>query len=371
MVTGGHTVSLALLLLLALVVADAIRPLKEGPMIDSEGREYKSAMSRIDEENISGPQLTNDRSTVHVQCTEASMIVYIKADLYGKGRFVSPEEFFLGEVEHSEGSRCQATATSDTEYVIEAQLQDCGSELTMTEDVVIYSNKLIFSPAASYHGITRMADAVVPVSCHYKRTHLVSSKTQQLPLTLSTPTKPSTVNSAFSLELMTDDWTREIFSSVFYLGAVLHLEASYTDPDAAARQLFIDSCVATLTPDATSVPRYYFIENNGCLTDSKEEGSNTLFRPRIRADALQLELDVFLFHQDLRNTIFITCQMKASSEMWKSSPINKACNHVHSRYFGLWHCDSWPFDDFPQQVARRYMDNKHLNLLSVFFLLWH
>lgn len=129
--TLGHTVSVALLLF-AFVVADAIRLLKEGPMIDSEGREYKSALSRIEEENISRPQLTNDRSAVHVRCTEASMIVHIKADFYGIGHFLSPEEFFLGEMKHSEGSRCQAVATSDTEYVIEVQLQDCGSELTVS-----------------------------------------------------------------------------------------------------------------------------------------------------------------------------------------------------------------------------------------------
>ncbi|XP_067426690.1 zona pellucida sperm-binding protein 3-like isoform X3 [Thunnus thynnus] len=332
MLIASHTVSLALLLLsFAFVVADAIRSLKDGPMIDPEGREYKSATFRIDSENIRGPQL-NDGSTVRVQCTEASMIILVKADLYGNGRLVSPEELFLGEAEHSESSQCQAAPASDTEYVIEAGLQDCGSNLTITEDSVIYSNELIFSPASSYHGITRMTHAVVPVSCHYKRTHFVSSSAQQLPLTLSTSAKYSTGNSAFSLKLMTDDWTREIFSSVFYLGDVLHLEASYTGPDPGPRQLFVDSCVATLTPDAASVPRYYFIENNGCLTDAKEEGSNTLFQPRTRPNALQLQLDVFLFHQDPRNSIFITCQLKASSEMWKSSPSNKACNYVHSRW---------------------------------------
>lgn len=60
-----------------------------------------------------------------------------------------------------------------------------------------------------------------------------------------------------------DDWTSETFSSVFYLGDFLHLEASYSGPDSRQRRLFIDSCVATLSPDATSVPRYYFIENHG------------------------------------------------------------------------------------------------------------
>lgn len=94
---------------------------------------------------------------------------------------------------------------------------------------MIYSNKLVISPAARHHGITRMAHAVIPVSCHYKRsdfvfcllgedifaildffiipsvltfwdrTHFVSSNTQQLALTKSASTK----HSAFSLKLMT------------------------------------------------------------------------------------------------------------------------------------------------------------------------
>lgn len=121
------------------------------------------------------------------------------------------------------------------------------------------------------------------------RTQFVSSEAHQPPPTLSPSAKYPTEQPAFSLKLMSgmcrllhlvdvltscfesecdrlraDDWTTEIFSSVFYLGDLLHLEASYTGPD--PRQLFIDSCVATLTPDVTSVPRYYFIENNGYLS---------------------------------------------------------------------------------------------------------
>ncbi|XP_035511055.1 zona pellucida sperm-binding protein 3-like [Morone saxatilis] len=310
---------------------DAIRTLKDGPMIDAEGREYKSAPLRTDGENIRGPQL-NDGSTVHVQCTETSMIIVVKPDLYKNGRLVSPDELFLGEAEHSQSSQCRAVAAGDTEYVIEAGLQDCGSKLTISEDSVSYSNKLIVSPAASYHGITRTTHAVVPVSCHYKRTHFVSSNAQQPPLTLSASAKHSTGSSTFSLQLMTDDWTNEESSSVFYLGDLLHLQASYTGPGSGQRRLFIDSCVATLSPDRTSVPRYYFIENHGCLTYAKEGGSDSLFQPRTKAHSLQLQLNAFLFHQDSRNSIFITCQLKATSEMWESSPKNKACNYVHSRW---------------------------------------
>ncbi|GAA6229580.1 zona pellucida sperm-binding protein 3-like [Lates japonicus] len=329
MVITGHSASLALLLSFAFGVADAIRALKDGPVIDAEGREYKSAVVRADAENINEPQ-PNDGSSVRVQCTEVSMIVVVNADLYKNGRLVSPGDLFLGEAEHSESGRCRVVSVSDTEYIIEAGLQDCGTKLTISEDSVIYSNKLTFSPAASYHGITRMTHAVVPVSCHYKKTHFVSSNTQLQPLILSS--QHSAGLSAFSLKLMTDDWTSEMSSSVFYLGDILHLEATYTGPDAGQRRLFIDSCVATLTPDATSVPRYYFIENHGCVTDAKEGGSNTLFKPRTRTDSLQLQLDALLFHHDPRNSIFITCQMKATSEMWKTSPVNKACNYIHSRW---------------------------------------
>ncbi|XP_040919059.1 zona pellucida sperm-binding protein 3-like [Toxotes jaculatrix] len=334
MAIAGYSASLVLLLSFAFGVTDAIRTLKDGPMIDAEGREFKSARVRTQAENTSRP-LPGDGPTVRLQCTEVSMIVVVNADLYKNGHPVSPEDLFLGEAEHSESSQCRAVAVSDTEYVIEAGLQECGSKLTISEDSVTYSNKLMFSPAASYHGITRMSHAVVPVSCIYKRTHFVSSNTQQQPLTISTSAQYSTGHPAFSLKLMTDDWKSEMFSSVFYLGDLLHLEASYTGPDAGQRRLFIDSCVATLTPDATSVPRYYFIENHGCVSDAKVGGSNTLFKPRTRADSLQLQLDAFLFHRDPRNSIYITCQMKATSEMWKSSTVNKVCNYTHSRWKNL------------------------------------
>lgn len=127
----AHSASLALLLSFAFDAADAIRSLKDGPMIDDEGRQYKSVMLRIDEEDVSGAQLS-DRSTVRVQCTETSMIIVVMADLYKNGRLVSPGELFLGEAEHSQSSQCRAVAAGDTEYVIEAGLQDCGSELTVS-----------------------------------------------------------------------------------------------------------------------------------------------------------------------------------------------------------------------------------------------
>nr|XP_020472149.1 zona pellucida sperm-binding protein 3-like [Monopterus albus] len=214
MVIAGHSASLALLLSLAFGVAHTIRSLKDGPMIDAEGRQYKSAVLTTGENSGSD---SSDETAVHVRCTETSMIITVKADLFKYGRLVSAGELFLGEGEHTESSQCQAVAVTDTELVIEAGLQDCGSKLTMSEDFVTYSNQLMFSPATSHHGVTRMIRAVVPVNCHYKRTHFVSSYPQQ-PLVLSASAKYS----AFSLKLMTGDWRSEM-SSTFETSCTLRL----------------------------------------------------------------------------------------------------------------------------------------------------
>ncbi|KAF7221101.1 zona pellucida sperm-binding protein 3 [Nothobranchius furzeri] len=325
MVSVGYPVALVLLISLTIDVTDAIRTLKEGPMIDAEGREYKS-VSPVDN---SRPK-TREKPTIRVHCTEVSMIVFIQADFYRTGRLASPGELYLGDPKSSQSGRCYAVPGGDGVYVIEADLHDCGSKLTVSDDDVIYSNNLIFSPAVGHHGITRVMEAVVPVSCHYKGKHTVSSITQQKqPLAFSASEKFPAGGSPFSLKLMTDDWSGEMLSNTFYLGDPLHLKASYSGPD--SRQIFVDSCVATVMPDARSVPRYFFIENNGCFADAKDGGVNSLFLPRSSPDSLLFQLNAFLFHKELRTTIYLTCKLKASPEL-KSSPVDKACNYIQNRW---------------------------------------
>ncbi|XP_061702216.1 zona pellucida sperm-binding protein 3-like [Syngnathoides biaculeatus] len=313
--------------LLLLSSSLAIRTLKDGPMIDKDGREYKSPVAIVDTDGTSELKhwLT---PPVQVMCTPTSMIIQVKAAMYGVRRFVSPGEIFLGGVENSGLRQCQARPVGDSELLVEAELQHCGTELSISDDSVIYSNRLTFLPAPRPHGITRNIPIVVPVSCHYKRTHIVSSQ-PQIPV-VSSETPSETL--AFSLKVMSDDWTKVRPSNVFYLGDKINVEASYTDGGPEPRRLFIDSCVATLNPDATSVPRYFLIENNGCLTDSRETGSRARFLARARADVLQLQLDAFLFQREERNTLFLTCQLRATVEMWRHSPVNKACSYVHSRW---------------------------------------
>ncbi|TNM97300.1 hypothetical protein fugu_015456 [Takifugu bimaculatus] len=292
-------------LLLTFSVARAIRYLKEGPVVDAEGRQYKSPPLRVEEKGLGEPATS---AAVRVHCTDTSVMVVVKANLFKTGRLSSPGELFLGE---ALDPRCQAAAATNGEYVIMAELQDCGSTLTASKDSMIYSNKLVFSPTYGTPPVSRNA---------------------QQGLTSSAPTQHHT----FALQLMTaDDWLRERASKVFHLGETLHLQAYYAAPDSGQRRVFIDSCVATLSPDPGSVPRYYFIENHGCLVDTKQGGLNSQFQLRRMDHALRLKLEVFLFNGDSRNSIFITCQLKATSKTWGSGLINKACNYERSRWKNL------------------------------------
>lgn len=114
----------AVALLLTFGVTRAVRYLKEGPVVDAEGREYKSPPLRAEEEGLGGLA-----SAVRVHCAHTSMTVGVKASLFKTGRLVSPGELFLGE---ALDPRCQAADTTDGEYVIVAKLQDCGSTLSVS-----------------------------------------------------------------------------------------------------------------------------------------------------------------------------------------------------------------------------------------------
>lgn len=39
----------------------------------------------------------------------------------------------------------------------------------MTEDSLVYTNLLMYSPVASPDGVIRMEEAVIPIECHYER----------------------------------------------------------------------------------------------------------------------------------------------------------------------------------------------------------
>ncbi|MBN3305176.1 ZP3 protein, partial [Amia calva] len=158
----------------------------------------------------------------------------------------------------------------------------------------------------------------------------------------------------FHLQLMTDDWSSQRPSNVYFLGDVMNIQASVNQANHVPLRLFVDSCMATLQPDQTSSPSYTFIGNHGgclaldangdpcvgllrCLSDAKVTGSSSQFMPRpLDSTKLQMQLDAFRFNQDSRSSgesclsialqIYITCLLKVTTASQDVDSVNKACS---------------------------------------------
>ncbi|XP_036069182.1 zona pellucida sperm-binding protein 3 isoform X3 [Oryzias melastigma] len=265
-------------------------------------------------------------NTVDVLCHPDSMELRINADLFAVGAPVDVQELRLG-VEHSD--YCSATAASDSEYRILVGLEDCGTKHWMTEDSLVYTNLLIYTPLPSLNGVTRMDEAVVPVECQYKRKYSLSSSSLMPTWVPFTSTQAAVETLQFNLRLMTNDWLHERGANTFFLGEPINIEASVRVDHHMGLRLFLTSCVATLEPDIKSDPKYIFIEN-GCLLDSQLPGSKAHFLPRTRDDKLQLTIDSFKFHNDERGQLYITCHLNAVP-VDDAEALNKACTFVNGR----------------------------------------
>ncbi|KAM6913368.1 zona pellucida sperm-binding protein 3-like [Lycodopsis pacificus] len=266
-------------------------------------------------------------TTVRVTCHPDSLEIIIKADLFGVGFPVNGDELRLG-VEQDD--YCRATTSSGDEYRILVGLMDCGTKHWMTEDALVYANLLIYSPVASPYGVVRMDEAVIPLECHYERKYSLSSISLMptwIPF-MSNQAVEATL--AFDLRIMTNDWRYRRSSNVFYIGEPINIEASVRVGHHMGLRVFVSSCVATLTPDIHSVPRYVFVEN-GCLVDSELPGSRSHFLSRTQDDKLQLNIDAFRFHNEDQGQLYITCHLNAVPANDADAP-NKACTLVNGRW---------------------------------------
>ncbi|KAK5927333.1 hypothetical protein CgunFtcFv8_012498 [Champsocephalus gunnari] len=93
--------------------------------------------------------------------------------MFAVGAPVDGDEIRLGV--ETNNQYCRATASSADEYSISVGLVECGTRHWVTEDSLIYTNLLIYSPEASPYGVVRMEEAIIPIECHYERKYSLSS----------------------------------------------------------------------------------------------------------------------------------------------------------------------------------------------------
>ncbi|XP_078062534.1 zona pellucida sperm-binding protein 3-like [Mustelus asterias] len=180
-------------------------------------------------------------------------------------------------------------------------------------------------PRLTGSAILRSSKAIVRIECSYPRK---DNGVCQVDWPTLAPYSSLLTGERFllySLRQMNDNWDTERASSLYYLGEFMHIEAAVVSLGPAPLRLYVDSCIATLTPDKGSTPRYPLIDYNGCLVDSKAGNSrSSLVFPRIHPDKLQIKLDAFRFPVG-SISIFITCRLKVAETGGLPNPANKAC----------------------------------------------
>ncbi|XP_070813920.1 zona pellucida sperm-binding protein 3-like [Chaetodon trifascialis] len=267
------------------------------------------------------PRVPVPAVSLAVRCGEAEVTVEVKRNFLGNGQLIRPSDLTLGG--------CAALDMADQILQFQTELQGCGSTLTMTEEALIYSFSLMYFPTPIGNTvILKTNPAEVVIECHYRRRHYVSSAAVR-------PTwKPFASNMLaeqplhFSLRLMTESWQSQRPSSVYFLSDVMHIEAAVLQGHHVPLRVYVDSCVATVNPDPSSQPRYPFINNHGCLRDAKLTGAKSYFMQRSQEDKLHFQLKAFRFHQDQRNSLFITCRLKATVVSIPIDSQHKACSFL-------------------------------------------
>ncbi|XP_069722664.1 zona pellucida sperm-binding protein 3-like [Phaenicophaeus curvirostris] len=282
--------------------------------------------------DVSQLQAAAPLHSVTVQCQEALVVVTVHRDLFGTGRLVRAGDLTLGL------AACLPAAQNAAESTVTfvAGLHECGSTLQITPDSLIYKTSLFYKPTPSGSTvIVRTNTAVVPIECHYPRKSNVSSQAVWPTWAPFHSTLSAEEKMMFSLRLMNDDWSTERLSNGFQLGESLHLQADVASGGHVPLRLFVDDCVATLSPDRNSSPRYALIDLNGCLVDGRSDDTTSAFiSPRPRQETLQFMVDAFKFVADDRNLIYITCHLKVSPADQAPNPLNKACSF--NRASSLW-----------------------------------
>ncbi|NXC58390.1 ZP3 protein, partial [Aleadryas rufinucha] len=197
---------------------------------------------------------------VAVQCQEAQLVVTVHRDLFGNGRLVSAAELSLGPAacKHSRLDPSRNTVT------FSAGLHECGSTVQITPDSLIYRTLLTYEPSpGSNPVIVRSNPAVIPIECHYPRRDNVSSGAIRPTWAPFNSALAAEEKLLFSLRLMNEDWSAERAFTGFQLGDVLNIQAEVGTESHVPLRLFVDSCVATLSPGAEASPHYAIIDFNG------------------------------------------------------------------------------------------------------------
>uniref|UniRef100_A0A8C6TXF3 Zona pellucida sperm-binding protein 3 n=1 Tax=Neogobius melanostomus TaxID=47308 RepID=A0A8C6TXF3_9GOBI len=265
---------------------------------------------------------------VVVKCHPESWEIVVQADLFSTGLMVDGRHLRLGVEQRRDPSACRAVPSGPTQFTVQAQLTDCGTvKLPPTEEKIIYSNVVIYSPEPSQDGLLRLGGATIPVLfCKYPSDRFQSALERE--------------------------------SHVYYVGDPIHFEGSCILGNHKPLRVFVDHCVATATPDPDAALRYDFIDH-GCLADAYLTNSSARFLSRTEDHKIRFQLDAFTFYQENANQLYITCRLTAVLSMVNVESRHRVCSLIDNRW-----CSADGDDEDCTSCAIPYPPRKSLNRAS-------
>nr|BAM65018.1 egg envelope protein [Engraulis japonicus] len=261
--------------------------------------------------------------SINVRCEEQKVLVEVDMDFFGTGRMINPELLSLG------GCPVSMVDNNAKMLFLESDLHGCGSMSHTTDDELIYTFTLLYSPPTEGGtGIVRESPAVVGIECHYPRIH----QTMVGPLIpLWTPYSAKRAREEyflFFMFLMMDDLVTVRETTDFKLGEMIYIQATVLQFYHVPLRVYVDNCVAKPYNEegSDSSVSYAFIDNHGCMKDAQVTGSSSRFLKRNRDDTISIMLEAFRFADS--DQISITCTLKATPVSRPPDSAHKACSYL-------------------------------------------
>uniref|UniRef100_A0A671MD28 ZP domain-containing protein n=1 Tax=Sinocyclocheilus anshuiensis TaxID=1608454 RepID=A0A671MD28_9TELE len=107
--------------------------------------------------------------SVAVQCGENRVLIEVKQDFFSNGQLIQPSGLSLG------GCPVVGGDSNSRVLILEHELQDCNSVLMMTEDELVYTFALTYTPEALTGTPITRADGAVVGCCNWKTVYFVPS----------------------------------------------------------------------------------------------------------------------------------------------------------------------------------------------------
>ncbi|KAM4723587.1 uncharacterized protein FYW61_014325 [Anableps anableps] len=140
----------------------------------------------------------------------------------------------------------------------------------------------------------------------------------------------------FQINLMDDSWRTPAKSHVYLLGQTVNIQVSAPHLPPGLK-LYINSCYAAPSSGNKSSLKYTFIDNFGCMLDSKHEPGSSHFVSQTDK-TLRFSLRTFQFTADPDTKVSILCKLSVTSG--GPGPTQKSCTYQDHRWRALTGQDS-------------------------------